>query len=72
MTDYAAIEKWWEIVMSAYWMVTLHTPPMRPDGISPPGRDDSGVVSSFTQHSAWDAGNGWKNWLNNLRLILLP
>lgn len=72
VTDYAAIEKWWEIVMSAYLMVTLHTPPMRPDGTTPPERDDSGVVSSFTQHSAWDSGNGWKNWLNNLRLILLP
>ena len=72
VTDYAPIEKWWEIVMSAYLMVTLHTPPMRPEGSVPPELDDSVVVSSFTQHLAWDAGQGWKNWLNNLRLILLP
>ena len=71
-TDYAPIEKWWEIVMSAYLMVTLHTPPMRPEGAVPPELSDSIVVSSFPQHSAWNAGNGWKNWLNNLRLILLP
>ncbi|MBW4654040.1 MAG: hypothetical protein KME20_13540 [Kaiparowitsia implicata GSE-PSE-MK54-09C] len=28
VTDYAVIEKWWEVVMSAYLMVALHTPPM--------------------------------------------
>jgi hypothetical protein len=58
MTDYAAIEKWWEIVISAYWIVTLHTPPMRPDGTNPPKRDTLGVILSFTQNSAWGAGNG--------------
>lgn len=72
VTDYAVIEKWWEVVMSAYLMVTLNTPPMRPQGAIPPEQDDSIVVSSFTQHSDWNTGNGWKNWLNNLRLILLP
>jgi len=72
VTEYAPIEKWWEIVMSAYLMVTLHTPPMRPEGMIPPELHNSMVVSAFPQHLAWDSGNGWKNWLNNLRLILLP
>lgn len=72
LTDYGPIQKWWEIVMSAYLMVTLHTPPLRPKGTITPELDDSAVVSSFTQHSAWDEGQGWKNWLNNLRLILFP
>lgn len=44
---------------------------MRPEGASPPELDPSIIVSAFPQHSAWDPGNGWKNWLNNLRLILL-
>ena len=26
VTDYGVIEKWWEVVMSAYFMVTLQTP----------------------------------------------
>ena len=26
VTDYAQIQKWWEIVMSAYLMVSLHAP----------------------------------------------
>jgi SRSO17 transposase len=72
VTDYEVIEKWWEVVMSAYLMVTLHTPPMRPQGTVPPELDNSTIVASFTQHCAWNTGNGWKHWLNNLRLILLP
>ncbi len=72
VTNYDPIHKWWEIVMSAYLMVTLHTPPLRPEEVISPELHDSAVVSSFTKHSAWDEGQGWKNWLNNLRLILLP
>lgn len=72
VTDYAPIEKWWELVMSAYLMVTLHTPPMRPEGTVKAQFNNSAIVSAFTQHLFWDQGNGWKNWLNNLRLILLP
>jgi hypothetical protein len=26
LTDYPAIERWWELVFSAYLMVSLHTP----------------------------------------------
>jgi len=72
VTDYSPIEKWWELVMSAYLMVTMHTPPMRPEGSIPPELEHSVIVSSFTQHLAWQEAQGWKNWLNNLRLILLP
>lgn len=72
VTDYAAIEKWWEVIMSAYLMVALHTPPMRPDGTVPPELSASPVVSAFTTHCQWCEGTGWKDWLNNLRLIVLP
>ena len=72
VTDYAVIEKWWEVIMSAYLMVALHTPPLRPEGTVPPELDASEVVSAFVQHGEWQPGEGWKTWLNNLRLILLP
>lgn len=29
-------------------------------------------VDHFPDHPWWDAGQGWKNGLNNLRLILQP
>ena len=72
VTDYAVIEKWWEIIMSAYLMVALHTPPLRPEGTIPPELDASKVVSAFVQHCDWQPEGGWKTWLNNLRLVLLP
>lgn len=58
--------------MSAYLMVALYTPPLRPEGIVPPELDASKVVSGFVQHCDWHPRDGWKTWLNNLRLVLLP
>ena len=34
--------------------------------------EDSEVVLAFVQHYDWHPGEGWKTWLNNLRLVLLP
>jgi hypothetical protein len=31
-----------------------------------------GAQEPFTQHTWWDQGTGWKNLLNNLRLIIQP
>ena len=30
LTNYSQIQKWWEVVMSAYLMVSLHTNPLNP------------------------------------------
>jgi len=30
---------------------------------------DSKVRELLAEHPQWDEGTGWKNWLNNLRLI---
>lgn len=71
VTDYAQIEKWWEVVMSAYLLVSLHSDTLRP---SPPEEDmqSSTVVSEFAKHAWWNEEKGWKNLLNNLRLVLQP
>lgn len=72
-TDYEQIEKWWEVVMSAYLMVTLHTSPMRPLGFDVNGSShQADVISSFVKHRYWNEDQGWKSALNNLRLIALP
>jgi SRSO17 transposase len=63
-TRYEDIERWWEIVCSAYLLVSLHSESLRP---SPPD-----AQSTFASHPWWDNGKGWKNILNNLRLILQP
>lgn len=64
MTHYEQIEKWWEIVMSAFLMVSLFADVF----------NDSCPVAHqhFAQHPWWDNQNGWKNLLNNVRLIIQP
>ena len=36
VTHYEQIERWWEIVMSAYLLVSQHTPPLRPEQTAVP------------------------------------
>jgi len=64
LTHYPQIEKWWEIVFSAYLLVTLHSEQLL---ILPPQSK-----SRFSSHPWWNQGNGWNSILNNLRLILQP
>ena len=64
VTRYEQIEKWWEVVMSAFLMVSLFA-----DAFN----DSCPLVhQQFTQHPWWDNQRGWKNLLNNLRLIIQP
>ncbi len=64
VTNYSQIQKWWELVLSAYLMVCLHNENFNPS-INP-------VPDSFTQHEEWNNRKSWKNGLNNLQLILQP
>jgi SRSO17 transposase len=81
VTDYASIERWWELVMSAYTLVSLQTPDIAALGhvtappppaaqAAPP--DVAGDGAPLAAHPAWDQGSGWKHRLNNLRLLLQP
>lgn len=75
VTDYKQIQKWWELVMSAYLMVSLHSKILNPSRESE--RDNAApnldnLISKFATHDWWDTGTGWKNLLNNLRLIIQP
>ena len=72
LTHYPDIEKWWELVMSAFLLVSLHG---LTNGFSKQLNTSSSpenVVPSFTQHVWWDLEKGWKNLLNNLRLVMQP
>ena len=79
LTEAASIERWWELVMSAYTLVSLQSradaardqadttaqPPPAPVPSAP-------LPASLEAHPAWDARTGWKHHLNNLRLLLQP
>jgi SRSO17 transposase len=72
VTDYAQIQKWWEVIMSAYLTVSLHSGSLYPQTDFQGDNQASVVVHKFCMHPWWDEGSGWKNLLNNLRLILQP
>jgi SRSO17 transposase len=72
VTDYAQIQKWWEVVMSAYLLVSLHSASLYPQSEFQRDNTPGVVVKNFSAHPWWDKGTGWKNLLNNLRLILQP
>jgi SRSO17 transposase len=64
MTNYEQIEKWWEMVMSAFLMVSVFADAF----------NDACPLAhqKFAQHPWWNKQSGWKNLLNNLRLIIQP
>lgn len=64
VTHYEQIQKWWELVMSAYLMICLHSESLNSSVIP--------VAQIYQEHELWNEAKGWKNWLNNLRLILQP
>ena len=72
VTDYSQIQKWWEIVMSAYLMVSLHAEVLNNNLEQGVNKPKDPVVARFPEHDWWDEGSGWKNLLNNLRLVIQP
>jgi SRSO17 transposase len=64
MTSYEQIQKWWELVMSAFLMVSLFADAF----------NDACPLAhqQFAQHPWWNNQSGWKHLLNNLRLIIQP
>jgi SRSO17 transposase len=75
LTDYHDIERWWELVFSAYLMVSLQTPVLAPVVEPAAGELPSSPPSEparVTQHPWWDPELSWKRTLNNLRLLIQP
>lgn len=74
LTNYTNIEKWWEIVCSVYLLVSLHSQalPTQKKPLNESSRFTTGLGLLLAEHHHWDGKNGWKNLLNNLRLILEP
>lgn len=72
VTNSAQIQKWWEVVMSAYLLVSLHSRVLNPSDHSSEDNISQSLLDRFSTHDWWDEGQGWKNLLNNLRLVLQP
>jgi hypothetical protein len=77
LTRYPDIERWWELVSSAYLLVRLQTAVFasRPATSEPAGATIPSATTHaapVTAHPGWDAASGWKATLNNLRLLIRP
>ena len=73
-TNFKHIEKWWEIIFCVYTMISLNSPAFlalhRAHQIETEVQKNHWV--DFYNHQQWNHDSGWKNVLNNLRLIVQP
>jgi SRSO17 transposase len=68
VTHYEQIERWWELVMSAYLMVSLQF-----HGLD--GKCDSKtepLLEKFQDHPYWQSSSCWTSRLHNLQLLIGP
>ena len=81
LTDYSSIEKWWEIVLSSYFLVSIQANYFRLETVRAESKSQThapliphvpNIISQFNQHCWWSQGTTWKSALNNLRLIIQP
>jgi hypothetical protein len=73
-TDFQHIERWWEIIFCVYTLISLHSPvflSLNQSHQTPLNIPENSSVY-FTGHQQWNHQTGWKNTLNNLRLIVQP
>lgn len=74
LTDYASMERWWELICSAYLLVSLHAERVKQHQASQ-DKDETPPAPHplpFSKHGDWELGVTWKSALNNLRLLLQP
>ncbi|MBE9211097.1 IS701 family transposase [Nostoc sp. LEGE 06077] len=73
-TNFQHIERWWEIIFSVYTMISLNSPVFlglnQSHQLETEAQENNDV--DFSNHPQWNHESGWKNTLNNLRLIIQP
>ncbi|MEA5622896.1 IS701 family transposase [Nostoc sp. UHCC 0251] len=73
-TNFQHIERWWEMIFCVYTMISLNSSTLLGLNLSrkiePELQDNSDA--DFSNHQQWNHESGWKNTLNNLRLIAQP
>lgn len=76
LTDAHSIERWWELVMDAYLLVSLQAPvlagPPANAPAEPAAAPGAASPAQTRQHPAWTEDASWKHRLTNLRLLLQP
>ncbi|BAZ52597.1 transposase [Nostoc sp. NIES-4103] len=73
-TNFRDIEKWWEMIFCVYTMISLNSPAFL--AFNQSHQVETQIQDSkpelFSTHQQWNHQHGWKNTLNNLRLVVQP
>lgn len=75
LTNYRQIERWWEMVMSAYLLVSLHTNALHQAQSQTSIKCEAqpqAIALKLALLPFWNQPMGWKQALNNLRLVIQP
>jgi SRSO17 transposase len=73
LTSFPDIEKWWEVIFCVYLMISLNSQAFGLLNQSHPTDSEiKNPTADFSIHQQWNHEVGWKNVLNNLRLIIQP
>ncbi|MBD2066078.1 hypothetical protein H6F93_00770 [Leptolyngbya sp. FACHB-671] len=74
LTEYRSVERWWELIFSAYLLVSLHAEDFKSnlEGDCQASKQTMQTYLPFSRHLYWELGNTWKSALNNLRLLMQP
>lgn len=74
VTNFKHIERWWSIIFCVYTMISLNYQAFLSLNQSRQTEPDVPGSNSFDfyNHKQWNHESGWKNALNNLRLIVQP
>lgn len=68
VTHYAQIERWWEIVSSAYLMVSLQFYGLSSDNDAL----EEPLLKKLREHSCWQSSSNWTSRFRNLQLLIQP
>ena len=72
-TNFKDIERWWEIIFSCYSMVSLNSQVfLELNQLVTTDRSNKNISQKKSIHQEWNHKSGWKNVLNNLRLLIQP
>ena len=69
-TNFNEIQKWWSIIFCVYLMISLNTQVFL--SLNSSSIANSEASKTLASHPEWNSQNGWKNVLNNVRLIIQP
>jgi hypothetical protein len=72
LTHYTQIERWWELVSSAYLMVSLQFHGLGGNPLEILDEAQLNLLTWLPQHCDWNKPDGWGRRVNNVRLLIQP